>query len=451
MIATSPRTPAISSLKRNWIGWLTSNRLPSWSPAAFSMRASTCSFFVTPTGHWSCGFRMTNASETFGGIGSVATSAVPVFENISSTSGSLRTASSTWSCIASDWPRLTEGTRVEASATFFSSSWGMNSDPSRPKAGMASRKKASPPPMNGQGRAIAMSRSGRYRSFDLRISQTSFSATLPRMNSATSAGTSVIARMNAAPRASMIVMAIGEKVLPSTPVNISSGAKASRMIACPKTVGLIISCDARIVSSSRSRRMSSLPSCSCRCARRARQFSMMMTAPSTMSPKSSAPRLIRLPGTPNARMPIAIIRNENGMTSTAMIAARQLPSSRNRAAATSSAPSVRLRSTVETVALTSLARSSTTCTLMPGGRVFATCPSLSPTALATTRLFSPISISAVPTTASSPFMLAAPVRRSPPTFTLASWPTVTGTPPRVAATALRISSTERILASARTR
>ena len=55
------------------------------------------------------------------------------------------------------------------------------------------------------------------------------------------AGTKVSARMKAATSASMIVIAIGENVLPSTPVNMSSGAKASRMIACPKTVGFIIS------------------------------------------------------------------------------------------------------------------------------------------------------------------------------------------------------------------
>lgn len=66
---------------------------------------------------------------------------------------------------------------------------------------------------------------------DLRISHTSFSATLPRIRMATSAGTSVIARTNAATSASMIVIAIGENVLPSVPVNVSSGANASRMIA----------------------------------------------------------------------------------------------------------------------------------------------------------------------------------------------------------------------------
>ncbi len=104
---------------------------------------------------------MTKPSEMFGGIGSVATSAVPVFENISSTSGSLVIAASTLRCMVSDCSRLTDGTRVEASAIFFSSSCGMNSEPRRPNAGIASRKKAKPPAMKVQGFAIALSSRGR--------------------------------------------------------------------------------------------------------------------------------------------------------------------------------------------------------------------------------------------------------------------------------------------------
>ena len=67
----------------------------------------------------------------------------------------------------------------------------------------------------------------------LRISQTSFSATLPRISRATIAGTNVSERIKAAARASIRVMAIGEKVLPSTPWKVSSGAKTRKMIAWP--------------------------------------------------------------------------------------------------------------------------------------------------------------------------------------------------------------------------
>ena len=66
-----------------------------------------------------------------------------------------------------------------------------------------------------------------------------------------------------------------------------------------------------------------------------------------------------------------------------------------------------------------------------GGSVFATASSFADACSATTRLFCPISISTVPMTASWPFMLPAPVRRSPPILTLAIWPIVIGTPEAV--------------------
>ena len=47
------------------------------------------------------------------------------------------------------------------------------------------------------------------------------------------AGTKVSDSTKAEASASIIVIAIGENVLPSTPVKVSSGAKVSRMIAWP--------------------------------------------------------------------------------------------------------------------------------------------------------------------------------------------------------------------------
>ena len=78
----------------------------------FSTRSITSSLVSTPSGHSSCGFRMTNVSEIFGGIGSVATSAVPVFEKMKATSGSEITAFSTCRCISSDWFSDVEGMRM---------------------------------------------------------------------------------------------------------------------------------------------------------------------------------------------------------------------------------------------------------------------------------------------------------------------------------------------------
>ena len=150
-------------------------------------------------------------------------------------------------------------------------------------------------------------------------------------------------------------------------------------------------------------------------------------------------------------MPMALTSSESGMTSVAISAARQLPSNRNNTAITSSAPSARLRVTVPMVAATSWERSSRIVPVTPSGSAGAIMRSLSPTALATVRLFSPTSISALPTTISWPLRLAAPDRSSPPTFTMATSRTITGTPPRAAITALEISSIERMRASARTR
>ena len=55
----------------------------------------------------------------------------------------------------------------------------------------------------------------------------------------------------------------------------------------------------------------------------------MITAPSTISPKSSAPRLIRLALILPCSMPAAVISMVIGMTSAVMTAARKFPSSTN--------------------------------------------------------------------------------------------------------------------------
>jgi len=80
LTATSPRTPARSSLNLIWIGWVNSKLFPSCLMILASIRARTRSFVSLGSGHASRGFRITNVSETFTGIGSAAISAVPVFE-----------------------------------------------------------------------------------------------------------------------------------------------------------------------------------------------------------------------------------------------------------------------------------------------------------------------------------------------------------------------------------
>ena len=83
----------------------------------------------------------------------------------------------------------------------------------------------------------------------------------------------------------------------------------------------------------------------------------MITAPSTMRPKSSAPRLMRLPETREPTMPVIVHSIAIGMTAAVTSAARTLPSSANSTAMTSNAPSTRLRVTVAIVASTSEVRS----------------------------------------------------------------------------------------------
>ena len=67
----------------------------------------------------------------------------------------------------------------------------------------------------------------------------------------------------------------------------------------------------------------------------------MITAPSTIRPKSSAPRLIRLAEIRFCTMPVMVISMVSGMTAAVISAARRLPSSTNSTTITSSAPSSR--------------------------------------------------------------------------------------------------------------
>ena len=84
---------------------------------------------------------------------------------------------------------------------------------------------------------------------------------------------------------------------------------------------------------------------------------MMITAPSTIRPKSSAPRLIRLPETPPRTMPVMVISIAIGITAAVISAARKFPSRSSSTTMTSSAPSTRFLVTVAMVRSTSEVRS----------------------------------------------------------------------------------------------
>ena len=72
----------------------------------------------------------------------------------------------------------------------------------------------------------------------------------------------------------------------------------------------------------------------------------MITAPSTIKPKSNAPRLIKLADTPACAIPVIVINMEIGITAAVMRAARKFPSRINNTTITKSAPSTRFLVTV---------------------------------------------------------------------------------------------------------
>ena len=86
-------------------------------------------------------------------------------------------------------------------------------------------------------------------------------------------------------------------------------------------------------------------------------FSTTITAPSTMMPKSIAPRLSRLAGMPTSVSPRKVASSDSGITAATMAAARRFCKNKNSTSITSSAPSVRLANTVCRVLLISHERS----------------------------------------------------------------------------------------------
>ena len=178
---------------------------------------------------------------------------------------------------------------------------------------------------------------------------------------------------------------------------------------------------------------------------------MMITAPSTIRPKSSAPRLIRLPETPPRTMPVTVISIAIGITAAVISAARKLPSKTNSTTITSNAPSTRFFATVAMVRSTSAVRSYTGVTATPLGRLLATSCRRAAVACATARLFSPTSMNTVPRTISCPFCVAAPVRSSGPSPTCATSATRIGTPSRRSSTIRRKASRSATWPGTRTR
>ena len=120
-------------MKRSSIGWLNSKLLPICWAATPSIRSISSSFSRPGSGQSLRSFSTMTLSEMLGGIGSTAASAVPVRENMVSTSGWALMARSNAICIAKDCSKDADGTRNACMAMSPSSSVGMNSRPSAMK------------------------------------------------------------------------------------------------------------------------------------------------------------------------------------------------------------------------------------------------------------------------------------------------------------------------------
>jgi len=86
-------------------------------------------------------------------------------------------------------------------------------------------------------------------------------------------------------------------------------------------------------------------------------FSIITTEPSTINPKSIAPRLIRLPEMPAFSMPVNANNIDNGIADATIRPPRTLPSSSSRTATTRMPPSSRFLETVQMVLFTRVVRS----------------------------------------------------------------------------------------------
>ncbi len=158
-----------------------------------------------------------------GGIGSAARSGVPLRENTNATCGNLAIILSLMNCIACDCDSDVLGIRFTSMTMFFSSSFGMNSWPRWENSSAAPANDASPAAIAGIGLRMTADSTGRYSTFKPRTKPLSRSFTFPVTRIAIIAGMKVSDRTKAVISAIRTVSAIGWKVLPSTPENVSKG------------------------------------------------------------------------------------------------------------------------------------------------------------------------------------------------------------------------------------
>ena len=160
--------------------------------------------------------------------------------------------------------------------------------------------------------------------------------------------------------------------------------------------------------------------------------STMITAESTIMPKSIAPSDMRLPSMPNAFIMPKAKSMLSGMTDATTSPARQLPRNSTSTNMTMSPPSMRLRAIVPSTLPTRSVRSMNGSMTTPSGSERCICAMRSFTLRLTSWKFSPLSMMAMPaTTSPSPLRVTAPKRVAWPSCTCATSPMRTGVAPTV--------------------
>ncbi len=178
------------------------------------------------------------------------------------------------------------------------------------------------------------------------IQPLSVSRISPLTHKVTAAGTKVIDRIIAAISARTTVKAIGWNIFASIPLKAKIGKYTTKIISCPKIRGRRACRAAKNTSLNRSLCVNGRLSNCCAWARRRIQFSTITTAPSTIIPKSSAPRLIKLALIFFCAIPVKVNSMESGITQAVIRAARIFPKNKNSITITSTAPSTRFFCTV---------------------------------------------------------------------------------------------------------
>ena len=99
-------------------------------------------------------------------------------------------------------------------------------------------------------------------------------------------------------------------------------------------------------------------------------LSTIITAPSTIIPKSIAPKLIKFTQTSNTFIKIKANNKDNGIVEATIKPPRQLPNKKISTKITINAPSIRFVVTVEVVSPINLLRSNNGSIITPSGNDF---------------------------------------------------------------------------------